>query len=245
MGAWGVALFSDDLAADVRDDFRDLIGQGLSSGQAVDRLKLDYAETLDDSDEAPVFWIALAVTQWDLGRVDADTKREALRWIDSGKNLERWPEKQKKKREEVLDKAKQKLLSDPPAAKRVALEKKESNDWDVGEVLGLKLLSEKWVLIRVVGHHTDNGGRSAVCELLDWVGATLPSAQEVAGVGLRNAMAAHQRCPFLFEQPKKKADQQRLARTGIQSKPQQKPDGFTAFPWKFVDRLLLDVYGVT
>lgn len=30
MGAWGPAIFSDDLAADVRADYTDLIGQGIS-----------------------------------------------------------------------------------------------------------------------------------------------------------------------------------------------------------------------
>ena len=35
MGTWGTGLFSDDLAADVRDEFRDLIGEGLTTEAAV------------------------------------------------------------------------------------------------------------------------------------------------------------------------------------------------------------------
>ncbi len=38
-GNRGTALYSDDLAADLRGEFRDLIGEGLSSTEAVDRLR--------------------------------------------------------------------------------------------------------------------------------------------------------------------------------------------------------------
>lgn len=39
MGAWGVALFADDLAADIRDGFRDLIGDCIAVSAAVDKLR--------------------------------------------------------------------------------------------------------------------------------------------------------------------------------------------------------------
>ena len=38
MGTWGTGIFSDDNAADLRDDYRDFIGDGLSSREATDRL---------------------------------------------------------------------------------------------------------------------------------------------------------------------------------------------------------------
>ncbi len=76
MGAWGVAIFSDDLAADIRDDFRELIGDGLTPSEATDRLMEEYRSALDDSHELPVFWIALAVAQWKLG----DWKLAPKKW---------------------------------------------------------------------------------------------------------------------------------------------------------------------
>src|SRR3984885_9544113 len=78
MGAWGVAVFSDDLAADVRDEFRDLIGEGLLSTEAVEKLLGEYASSVDDDNEISVFWIALALTQWKLGHLEERTKNEAL-----------------------------------------------------------------------------------------------------------------------------------------------------------------------
>src|SRR4051812_5672648 len=105
MGTWGVAVFSDDLAADVRDVYRDLIGEGLSSTQAMEKLLVEHASSLDDEDEMPVFWIALAVTQWKLGRLDERTKQTAIGVIDSGQGLRRWDvPKDRKKRTAVLEK---------------------------------------------------------------------------------------------------------------------------------------------
>jgi len=34
VGIWGPGIFSDDLAADVREEFRDLIGEGLTAEEA-------------------------------------------------------------------------------------------------------------------------------------------------------------------------------------------------------------------
>ena len=38
MGAWGTSLFADDNACDLREDYRDLIGDGLNGPEATDRL---------------------------------------------------------------------------------------------------------------------------------------------------------------------------------------------------------------
>jgi len=90
MGTWGTAIFSDDTASDVRDEFRDLIGEGLSTEQATDKLLRQYAPSLDDPDDGPPFWLGLAVTQWKSGRLLERVKEKALEIIDSGADLKRW-----------------------------------------------------------------------------------------------------------------------------------------------------------
>jgi len=67
MGTWGTGIFADDLAADVRDEFTDLIGDGLSAAAATKRLVTESSEEIED--EPTVFWIALAATQWKIGHV--------------------------------------------------------------------------------------------------------------------------------------------------------------------------------
>jgi hypothetical protein len=246
MGAWGVAIFSDDLAADLQEEFRELIGDGLSSNQAVDKLLEEHASSLRDEDEAPIFWIALACVQWKLGRLENRTKQKALRVIDSGQDLKRWdlPE-ERKKRAAVLAKVRKELLSPPPAPKRVRPTIKEANDWTIGEVVGFRLHSGKWTLMRVVGHHADKGGRFAVCELLDWVGHEIPAKEAIAKMSVKRSQGEYDVSQFLFQAPTKKKDVLRVLRTGVTSEPAQKCGSYTALPWPCVDRQMKKLFGLT
>jgi hypothetical protein len=245
MGTWGVAVFSDDLAADLRDEFRDLIGEGLSSSQAVDKLLSEYAVSVGDDDEKSVFWIALASAQWKLGRLEARTKKEALRLIATGQDLKRWDDsKNRKKRAAVLEKVREQLLSPQPPPKRVPRKIKGANDWSVGEVVGLQLKSGPWTLLRVIGHHEDKGGRHAVCELLDWVGEEFPSAVRVAKLPIKREANMHGISQFGFQDPIKSKDQARVKRLGIHSRPAQKCGGYTFLVWPYMDRLLKELFGL-
>src|SRR5690242_9763247 len=122
MGAWSTSIFSDDLAADVRDEFRELISEGLDPDEATKQLLKKYRSSLRDGDERPVFWLALAATQWNLGRLVPGTLAEALNVIDSGEDLKRWQENGKllQKRRDVLVKLREKLVSPLPPPKKLA-----------------------------------------------------------------------------------------------------------------------------
>ena len=80
----GPALFSDDLACDVRDDYRELLEDQVSDSEATRRILEQYAGSLADPDEASVVWLGLAVTQSKVGRLETSVRDEALRVIDSG-----------------------------------------------------------------------------------------------------------------------------------------------------------------
>ena len=244
MGAWGVAIFSDDLAADIRGDFRELIGDGLTPSEATDRLKAEYASSLHDPDEMPVFWIALAFAQWKLGRLEESTKKLALQVIDDGTDLARWDDaKNRAKRETVLAKTRAELLSVSPPAKRVPRTIRESNEWQIGETIGFQLLSGKWTMFRVIGHHTDKGGRFAVCELLNWVGETLPPRELIAELQITTEKAPRGISQFLFQAPKKKKEQARVVRMGFSTTPQQTLGGYTVLVWPHVDKQLKEIFG--
>ncbi len=245
MGTWGTALFSDDLAADLRGEFRGLIGEGLSPIAAVDRMIEEHASALADPEEETVFWLALAATQWKLGRLEARTLQNALRVIDSGRDLERWTDpKDRKRREAVLGKLRTQLLSQPPPAKRVPRPFKAANDWDVGEVVALRLASQRWALMRVIGHHSDKGGRSAVCELLDWVGDTFPPPERIAALPVRRGAEPRGVSQFLFPEPRSERDQERVVRTGSRSAPTQRCGGYLVLAWSAIDRQLREFYGL-
>ena len=90
MGVWGTAIFSDDLAANTRDALTDLLADGLTAEQATERLVSESVDLLSDEDDSAVSWLAMAATQWRLGRLVDSVRDRAVRIIDSGVELRRW-----------------------------------------------------------------------------------------------------------------------------------------------------------
>jgi hypothetical protein len=243
MGTWGVALFSDDLAADLRNDFRDLIGEGMTANAVVKHLTKEYSSSLHDPDEAAVFWLALAATGWRLGLLDDDVRKNAMRVIESGQDLARWENSSdRRKREQVLAKLRLQLDSPPPVGKSIPRTSKSASNWQVGEIVGFRLLSSRWVLLRVIGHHEDRGGRSAVCELLNWIGSSVTDLPPIESLSVRKEQSPRGTSQFLFQEPRLKKDKSRIVRTGIVSNPSQRCGGYTGFVWPFVDRLFREVF---
>lgn len=122
MGAWGPAIFSDDLACDVRGSYVDYIKEGKSSEEATRLVTQAYIGDVTGTEEEPVFWFALALTQWKMGRLQDIVKSKALEFIDSGVDLRRWREpgndKTYKKRVAALEKLKDTLLLPMPPARK-------------------------------------------------------------------------------------------------------------------------------
>ena len=78
MGAWGPKLYQDDVAEDVRDYYKDQLKRGKTNEEVTNELIEDNYDIIQDEDEAPVFWFALADTQWNLGRLLPSVKEKAL-----------------------------------------------------------------------------------------------------------------------------------------------------------------------
>jgi hypothetical protein len=187
MGVWGTAIFSDDNASDIREEYRTLLGDGLNGPEATDRLIQEWQPSIGrDPDLAAVFWLALAVTQWKCGRLEQRVKQEAIQAIDSGAGLRLWKgNNQERQRAKVLD-ATRKLLHDPqPPARRIAKVFRATCDWEPGELIGYQLLSGSYVVFQVTDLHTDKGGTGPVCEMYDWQGPTVPSAADLATCSMR------------------------------------------------------------
>lgn len=178
MGVWGTAIFSDDNASDLREDYRTLIGEGVSGVDATDRLLKEWAPKGDPALE-PVFWLALAVAQWDCGRLEDRVRAEALRVIEDGSALAQWrggDGKLERKRQAVLNATKKKLESPPPPAKPIKKRVLATCEWERGELIAYRLQSGDWTVLRMLDPSTDQGGSYPVCELFDWRGPELPAA---------------------------------------------------------------------
>lgn len=242
MGTWSTGLFSDDTACDVRGEYRDLVGDGHSGPEATKILLREYKGELNDPDTGPIIWLALAVTQWKCGRLEERVGQRALRIIDKGLDLRRWEDDPKllKKRSAVLAELRNMLVSPQPPEKRIPKRYRDTCEWTVGEIISYRLRSGKLVLLRVIGHHTDKGGTCPICELLDWVGKSIPPEKEMKRLKVKkDNWEVHQTTQFMIGRMKEKelpAD--RVTRLGIKLKPAQKPGACCVFFWQDLDQHL-------
>lgn len=118
MGTYGTALFHDDTANDVRDDFLNLLREGHSAEESSKVLLTQWSTSIDDSDDGPIFWLALAATQFEYGCLMEDVMLRAVAVIDEGADLGRWSGKLLERRSEMLAELRKKLLGPQPKARR-------------------------------------------------------------------------------------------------------------------------------
>ena len=120
MGAWGTGLYQDDTTDDIKEEYLNYLRIGLTNEEATNKVLEENDWWEEDEEEAPLLWFALADTQWKYGRLMDKVKKQALKYIEEGTDLERWEEDKKlyKKRKEVLEKLKEKLNSPMPKEKK-------------------------------------------------------------------------------------------------------------------------------
>ena len=138
MGTCGPAIFSDDLAADVREDSRDLIGERLTAEEATARLEDEYAGSVDDADEGPVFLLALAATQWKTRHVVPSVIERALAAIEDGRGMARWEEtspRDRQARRRALGKLAEQLSTPPRSPVRIPRRRLQDTPLELGDVV--------------------------------------------------------------------------------------------------------------
>lgn len=145
MASWGPKLYQDDIAVEVKEYFKDQLKRGKSNEEVTNELIQQYQDSISDDDDAPIFWFALADTQWDLGRLLPFVKEKALKWLSDGSDLIRWESenpKEAKLRKKVLENLQQKLHSPMPSEKKMSQYKLYKCEWNKGDVFAYRLESE-------------------------------------------------------------------------------------------------------
>lgn len=145
MGAWGVKLYQDDVACDVKEEYIEALKKGISNEEITKKLIEEYT-SYEDEEEESVFWFALADIQWKYGRLLKEVKNNAIKFIDEEVDLERWKENSKllEKRKRVLLELKEKLnMPQPPEKKVKGNEKPYKCEWQIGDVFAYPLKSEE------------------------------------------------------------------------------------------------------
>jgi len=183
LGVWGIDLFSDDVACDVRDHYRELLEDGVEDGAATQLTVERFGAYLEESDGVAL--LAFAVTQSKLGRLDPDIRDRALAVLDRGADLEMWERDNPTllpKRRAMLEKVRAQLTGQQPPRKRLRPPKRISSGLAAGDVLALALPG-RVTLLRVVRVRSHRLGETPVLEELDFEGAEVPSRDALEQMG--------------------------------------------------------------
>ena len=148
MGVWGIGLYQNDTSLDIQDEFKELFRKGKTVREIADKILNEYAKVLDDPDEAPHIWLALADMQWCYGTLMPEVSKEALYWIENSLKIAEDIEdlKIRKKAMTVLEDLRKKLCSPQPPAKLQPQTPPRSRlyrcPWNIGDVYAYRLKSD-------------------------------------------------------------------------------------------------------
>jgi Domain of unknown function (DUF4259) len=167
MGAWGAGIFDDDLACDVRDEFRDLIAEGRSAHEATAELERSYSDL--EPDERPVVLYALAATQWRTGHIHEPTIEQALRWLDDERGLGPWEEIGEARRRRAVQRRLAGQLRKPPRAPvRIRRAPRQASPLELGDVVAISAEFGRF-FAAVASIHEDRGGRMPHIKVLPFL----------------------------------------------------------------------------
>jgi len=163
MGAWSSNLYGNDTTCDVRDTYTSFLEEQLSNQEAYERTLEKFHEYIGDEDEEPLFWFALAETQWKVGRLMPDVKNKALEWIEKDGGTILWEDSKRGAAawKKTLEKLYVKLETEQRKEKKIRKpEVVNQNLWNIGDVYAYKFHTEisqkygtfeKYMLIQKMG----------------------------------------------------------------------------------------------
>lgn len=216
MGAWGTSLYANDAASDIRNDYIDKLKCGKTNEEAIKELVEENNQIMGDTEEEPLFWFALADTQWEYGRLMPEVKEKALFYLAQGKELERWNESGGKKINDwkkKLNVLMEKLKSPQPPEKKVPKYSLYQCEWKLGDVFAYRFASNyskekglegKYAIFRKVSEDVWWPGHIIpVIQVYRWIGSSIPSIDKLSDFDLLPAFYS----PSVFEKfPEKKIE---------------------------------------
>jgi len=145
MGIWGSGLYCNDIALDVKNQFETMYNSNKSVKTITEKLIDDFKNIMGDSIEEPLFWFALADTQWEYGLLMPDVKAQALNWIEKGCTMPQFQITGNGTDSDligVLDALKLKLLTPQPPVKKTVKKRVYKCQWELGDVFAYRLESD-------------------------------------------------------------------------------------------------------
>ena len=198
MGAWGSALYANDTTCDVRDKYMDCLREQLSNQEAYEKTFEAFKECIGYEDEEPLFWYALAETQWKAGRLMPEVKEKALGWIEKCGGLSLWEESGNSSGwKKTLKKLRCDLETEKPKERKIRKsEDINQNPWNLGDVYAYRYHSKdskyagthgKYILMQKVGEGAsylqDESVAMRIC-IFDKLFDYMPTLEDMRGVRL-------------------------------------------------------------
>ena len=141
MGTWGTKLYDDDVACDIKEDYKNYLSIGMENSKIIKQLMNDYKEELNDDRDYKTFWLVIADLSHSYGKLTEDVKKKAIEIIDSGYDVEIWDTKLKKERIAELKKIKEKI-NKQIIPKKIPKIKVVKGFYNYGDVLAYKITLE-------------------------------------------------------------------------------------------------------
>lgn len=197
MGAWGTSLYANDTTCDIREEYIDKLKRGKTNEEATQELIEENREIQGDVEEEPLFWFALADTQWNYGKLLPSVKERAMFFLEKSEELDRWRDAGEKKLNawiQTLTKLKEKLDTPMPKEKKISKYHFYQCEWNLGDVFAYQFCSDyskeknfrgRYVVFRKVSEDTYWPGHIVpVVQVYNWVGEEIPQLEKIKAEGL-------------------------------------------------------------
>jgi hypothetical protein len=239
------AILADDIPDRVQAEYRQLLSQGLRDREVTSHLAKRWKKLLSNKGLRDEFSLALAGTQWRMGRLELAIKKEALaiiaRVVKPKSKRNAADDEPARKRRQALRSLRDILRSPQPAKKEIRVSKAPSSDagpWPVGALFAYKLLSGRFVVFHVVACLGDkSAGFWPVFALLDWIGNERPTATLLRRLPLKSDPHSASEAVWLVSAIKRHPSDLPAARiewldTGREPHAQNIDRGFAITYWK-------------
>lgn len=172
MGFWGSSLYANDCTSDIRDTYIQFLEHRCSNEAAYQKTMEEFYDCLNTKEE-PLFWYALADTQWELGRLMPEVKKKAMFWLEKNGGLDFWEGHAKGQIgwKKTLAKLTDRLNTPQPREKKIESPADfQYNPGNVGDVFAYQFHTAeakkmgylgKYILLQKIG--VAENGRGLVC----------------------------------------------------------------------------------
>jgi hypothetical protein len=168
MGSWNTGVFGNDLASDVRGEYRELLEDGTLDAEALQQVLRNFAHDMDDPDNGTCFWTGLAAAQMEVGRLDPAVRDRTVAVIDAGGDLHMWDDTGlANKRGAVLAKLRGQLLGPQKAAVKVRAPRRVLCPVQAGDVFFLNLEDGRKARLRTLAVWSHRRGDFPTVQMID------------------------------------------------------------------------------